>query len=112
MTTHDQASGQPRAVLAVLAMASATAFVLVYVAAATFGPGVTYDSTMYMSAASSLVSGHGLTRLDGGPLTSWPPLYSWLMGAGAVLQFDPMPTGLLVNAISYAAAVFLAGTLV
>lgn len=57
---------------------------------APFGPGVSYDSVYYLSAAKSLASGDGLASFESEPMVDWPPLFPLLLGLGSALGLDPV----------------------
>ena len=82
-----------------------------------WGIGVGYDSIFYLSAADNLLSGSGLSRLDGYgniiPLTHFPPLYPILLAVlSFVLRMDMVSVSGLLSAISFGCLVFLTGWLV
>jgi hypothetical protein len=82
-----------------------------------WGIGVGYDSIFYLSAAENLLSGSGLSRLDGFgniiPLTHFPPLYPLLLAAlSFILRMDMVSVSGLLSAISFGCLVFLTGWLV
>lgn len=69
------------------------------------GIGVTPDSAIFVSAADSLVSGHGLTTEVGQPrlpLTHHPPLYPLLLAAGKLLTGSYYSAAMLLNLLSFA----------
>ena len=52
---------------------------IVFNATAQYGIGLSQDSVVYIAAAQNLVTGQGLSGLDGNPVTLWPPLYPSLL---------------------------------
>jgi len=56
------------------------------------GVGVSPDSTIYIEAARNLLNGEGLTAA-GRPVAHYPPGYSWLLAAAALLTGLDVPQG-------------------
>jgi hypothetical protein len=76
-------------------------FCLVGVVTARFGPGVSSDSAFYLSAAENFARGKGFVDFGGGPLTFWPPLYPFLLGAIQwATGLAPMIAGRWLNALA------------
>jgi hypothetical protein len=80
------------------------------------GPGTTGDSVSYVMGAESLRSGEGYSRLSGAgenlPITGFPPGYSVVLAAATQIGGDPYQAGRLLNALLFAANIFLAGVIV
>lgn len=75
------------------------------------GPGLSTDAVNYLATADHLAVGGGFTSFEGGPYVLWPPLYPLLLAIPrAVFGLDPLTFGAWLNAIAFAAAVFLTGT--
>ena len=73
------------------------------------GPGVSPDSTTYIEAARSLLSGNGLT-VTGKPLTHYPPAYPLLLAAAAVFQGgDILEGGRILGALLFGVNTALLG---
>lgn len=81
------------------------AFAWVLAATARWGPGVSSDGVTYLSLARSLAAGRGLVRFDGATVSSWPPLYPWLLSLGVRTGLEPSDAARLVGAVSAAVAV-------
>ncbi len=82
-----------------------------------WGIGVGYDSIFYLSAADNLLSGLGLSRLDGYgsaiPLTHFPPFYSFsIAGLSFVTGFESDFTARILAAILFGCLIVLSGWLV
>ncbi len=76
------------------------------------GAGMSPDSVTYLSAARNLASGHGYTDFTGQALTTFPPGYPALVAVINVLGLSIATGARIVNAVSFAAIVILAGALV
>lgn len=81
-----------------------------------WGIGVGYDSIFYLSAADNLLSGQGLSRLDGYgnviPLTHFPPLYSLLLaGLSFITGFSTDLAARILAAIFFGLLVAISGWL-
>jgi len=81
-----------------------------------WGVGLSPDSMVYIGAARSLLSGHGLSLPsysgDFTPMTHYPPLFStWLAGMG-YLGIDPVHGARLLNAMIFPASISLMGVVV
>ena len=76
-------------------------FSLVWVETARYGPGVSSDSAFYLSAAENFAAGKGFVDFGGGPLTFWPPLYPFLLGAIQwATGLAPFVSGRVINALT------------
>jgi len=64
------------------------------------GAGVSPDSTIYINAVKSLLSGKGFS-VDGNPITHYPPLYPLFLAATSILQSDIIQAARLLNAILF-----------
>lgn len=86
-------------------LAVLTAF-LILLQATTYGPGVSPDSTKYLSAANYLLSTGGFMTFAG-PYVSWPPLYPTLLAVSSILHIDPLLFATILNALSIALAILI-----
>jgi hypothetical protein len=105
-------SGRRRAgpaVAAFLALAGALAAALVLFLTARGGAGVSPDSVMYLSAARSLLAGHGLVGCQGAPFVEWAPLVPGLMALAALAGLEPFAAIRMVNALAAGAIAILVG---
>ncbi len=75
------------------------------------GAGVSPDSTIYIGAARSLLSGEGFTA-NGRPITQYPPLFSVFLAAVGLFQPDLVQAARLLNSLLLAANVGLVALLV
>lgn len=88
-----------RSVCCALTMiASLLGAALVLVATSTFGPGVSPDSALYLSAAESVAAGHGYVTYDGQLYAHLPPLYPTLLAVGMQLGLDAHTAARFLNA--------------
>lgn len=71
------------------------------------GPGLSPDSTYYLSSGMNMANGHGLTVFTGEPLTVFPPGLPFIVAVGEEVGLGAQPTLRLVNAISFGATVVL-----
>lgn len=74
-----------------------------------YGPGVNWDSVMYMSVAENLVAGKGFVTFQGSPLTIWPPLFPMLLTPGVFLGFDAQDSAGFVNAAAFGLTILFSG---
>ena len=74
-----------------------------------FGATLSPDSAHYIAAARNLLSGEGLLRIDGQPITAWPPLYRLLLAAASLGLFDPIAVAGPLNAVLFGLTVFTVG---
>ncbi len=86
--------------------------ILVHILISAHGPGVSTDAVNYLATADHLAAGGGFTSFEGGPYVLWPPLYPILLAIPEVMfGLDPLTFGAGLNAIAFAAIVFLSGVL-
>lgn len=99
-------------VLGSLALAGVAAVVY----ATQWGAGISPDSTRYVGAARSILSGQGVSVLSGDgsavPLTKWPPLFPLLLAAAGATGLGPLEAARWVNALFFGGNVLLVGLLV
>lgn len=94
----------------VLSMLAILAMLLAGVATSKYGAGVSSDATKYLSVSQSLLDGNGLYDHKGGPLLSWPPLYSIILaGISFLTGWDVFVTGWYFNVFLLGLNVFLSG---
>ncbi len=88
---------------------------LVVIAATPWGIGLSPDSAVYIGGARSLLGGTGFSSpTDSGgfaPIVHFPPLYSLVLAALAVLGADPLQGARWLAALLFACNVILAGAL-
>jgi len=84
---------------------------LVLLSTSLYGVGISPDSTSYISAARSLLSGSGYLRYDGGPFVQWPPLFPTLLAALGLIGIEPLDGARFVNAFIFGFIVFTSGQL-
>jgi hypothetical protein len=102
-------TARSRILLAVLSLAAAAT---VLVSTSRYGAGLSPDSVNYVAAARSFAAGKGLAMYNGSPFVIFPPLYPALLGSiSHVTGLDPLSFAHIVNAILFAAIVFLSGVL-
>lgn len=73
-----------------------------------FGPGLTPDSSTYVSVARSLVDGEGFVAFHG-DLTLFPPLFPIVLAIVGVFGVDALAAAAWVNAGAFGGAVWLVG---
>jgi hypothetical protein len=77
-----------------------------------YGAGVSSDATKYLSVAQNLLEGNGLYDHKGGPLLSWPPLYSIILaGLSLLTGWDVFVAGWYFNVFLLGLNVFLSGVI-
>ncbi len=84
---------------------------LVLVNTIRWGAGLSQDSAYYISAARSLLAGHGFTCFDGTPFVAWPPLFPLTLAGLGRLGIEPLAGAWLVNTLAFGVVVFLTGIL-
>lgn len=89
---------------------AAVAFMAVLVSTAS-GPGLSPDSTGYISVGLNLAKGEGFINWAGETLTIWPPGLPVVIALGELVGVGPYWTLRLVNAATIAAIVALSATL-
>jgi hypothetical protein len=95
-----------------LSVFSILAILLAGVATSKYGAGVSSDSTKYLSVSQNLLDGNGLYDHKGGPLLSWPPLYSILIaGLSLLTGLDVFVAGWYFNAFLLGLNLFLSGVI-
>ena len=103
--------------LAIILSAFGIAGLLLIWLSTPWGVGVGYDSIFYLSASENLLSGLGLSRLDGYgqviPLTHFPPFYSMAIAGFSMIGGVPTDTAArLFAAILFAFLVGFSGWLI
>lgn len=74
------------------------------------GVGLEWDSANYIVVARNLLAGEGFVQIFAHkPYTLWPPLYPLLLAGASFFVFDPRDVAGPVNAILFAATIFVAG---
>lgn len=73
-----------------------------------FGPGLTPDSSTYVSVARSLLEGEGFVSYYG-HLKLFPPLFPLVVAAGGAFGVDAIAVAAWLNAAAFGATVWIAG---
>jgi len=95
-----------------LAILAVIASIVCGVATSRYGAGVSSDATKYLSVAQNLLAGNGLYDHKGGPLLSWPPLYSIILaGLSLISGLDVFVAGWFFNVFLLGLNVFLSGVI-
>ena len=82
----------------------------IVIATGPYGVGISADSVTYISVSRNFTSGLGLLDYNMNPLVSYPPMYSILVSVFSnLLNKDPIQTIPFLNAILFAATIFLSG---
>ena len=102
--SHEYSAGEWPTMATSLVAISGAAALLAWWSTASYGVGVSPDSTHYIGAARSLLTGQGL-RFNGAAYTHWPPLYPALLAQFGAASVDP-----LVSARSFAALLYALNT--
>ena len=76
---------------------------------ATYGVGLEWDSTAYISTARNLLDGEWFNRIYKWPYLHWPPLYPVLLAAASFGVFDPYDVAGPLNAAAFGLTIFVAG---
>ena len=72
-----------------------------------FGPGLTPDSAIYISAAHNLSAGKGFVSLFGDKYAYYPPLYPIVLATIGIFHDDMIAVAAVVNAIAFGLTVFV-----
>lgn len=95
-----------------LAALSLAAILLAGLATSKYGAGVSSDATKYLAVAQNLLDGRGLYDHKGGPLLSWPPLYSMLIaGLSLIIGLDVFVAAWYFNVFLLGLNLFLSGVI-
>jgi hypothetical protein len=95
-----------------LLLASIAGVCIIYLATYRFGPGLSTDATLNLSAAVNLMHGKGFVDLYGTSVIQWPPLYAFLLATlSRVTGVDVFQIGWHLNAIAFGLIVFFSGLL-
>ena len=95
-----------------LTLISIAGVAIIYLATYRFGPGLSTDAVLNLSAAANLMHGRGFIDLYGNPMTQWPPLYaSILLILSRITGMDIFIAGWHLNAIVFGLIVFFSGIL-
>jgi hypothetical protein len=95
-----------------LSVLAVVATVLAGIATSKYGAGVSSDATKYLSVAQNLLDGNGLFDHKGGPLLSWPPLYSMILaGLSLLTGLDVFVAGWYLNVFLLGLNIFLSGVI-
>ena len=81
----------------------------ILVRTATYGAGLTEDSTSLLSAALNLLAGDGLQHSRGAPLTAYAPLFPLLTAFIALFGVEPAEAGRWVNGLAFGLVILTAG---
>jgi hypothetical protein len=97
-----------RTVLLLMSLAGVAAVLL---CTSRYGIGVSPDSSNYIAAARSLLSGDGFLYFDGRAYTVWPPLFPMLLALLGLAGLEPMIGARVLNVLAFGATIFVSGTL-
>lgn len=81
----------------------------ILVRTATYGAGLTEDSTSLLSAALNLLAGEGLQHSRGAPLTAYAPLFPLLTAFVALFGVEPAEAGRWINGLAFGLVILTAG---
>jgi hypothetical protein len=93
----------------VIVASSIAGVVLSLVSTSRYGAGLSSDSTAYISAARSLLAGHGYVCHDGNLYTGWPPLFPTLLAGIGLVGIDPATGARFLNALAFGGIIFVSG---
>ena len=98
-----------RVALALVAAMAALGTAHILIRTWTHGATVGFDAVHYLATAENLASGAGLTRLDGLPYVSWPPLFPMLLAFFELIGGDAEEAGRWINSIAFGVIVLVSG---
>ncbi len=84
---------------------------LVLIATSRYGPGISPDSAVYISAANNLMSGDEYLTWSMSPLVSHPPLFPTILAVLGSMGIDVLTAARFFNAIVLGMIVFASGIL-
>ena len=96
----------PCALLIVVLAGLGAAHILVRTAS--YGAGISPDSSYLLSTALNFLAGEGWRDFTGYPTVGWPPLFPLLVALGGVV-IDPLEAGRLVNAAAFGLTLLATG---
>ena len=102
-----RAVAQPSLLIILLLSVAGAAHILVRTA--TYGAGLTEDSTSLWSAALNLLAGEGLQHSRGAPLTAYAPLFPLVMAFIGWFGMEPAEGGRWVNGLAFGLVILTAG---
>ena len=97
----------PCALLIVVLAGLGAAHILVRTAS--YGAGISPDSSYLLSTALNFLAGEGWRDFAGRPQTGWPPLFPLLLAALGWVGIDPLEAGRLVNAAAFGLTLLATG---
>ncbi len=98
--------------LIIIIISSVVSVFLLFNATKNWGPGYSYDSIGYLSAARNTIEGLGLRIYAGDPLVLQPPLYPLFLALIALLSGkDPIVFMQFINCLFFGLTIFLTGCL-
>ena len=74
-----------------------------------YGPGLGWDSVVYLSLAQNLLAGDGFIQFTGGYVTFWPPLYPLSLAAASLGLVNPFAIAGPLNAAIFGLTIFITG---
>ncbi len=102
-----RAVAQPSLLIILLLSVAGAAHILLRTA--TYGAGLTEDSTSLWSAALNLLAGEGLQHSRGAPLTAYAPLFPLLLAFIGWFGGEPVEAGRWVNGLAFGLVILTAG---
>ena len=81
--------------------------VLIFVATARYGVGLSSDSVTYLAGARNILEGRGYANFDGAPVLAFPPLFSITIAMLSAGLFDLASAARFLNALCFGSVVFL-----
>lgn len=85
---------------------------IIYLATYRFGPGLSTDAVLNLSATANIMHGRGFVDLYGTAMIQWPPLYAILLAMlSRITGVDIFLIGWHLNAIVFGLIVFFSGIL-
>lgn len=91
-------------------LAGLAGMALVLVTVSSYGAGISGDAVYYLSGAENIAAGKGFFDHFGQPVTKFPPLYAYLLGALSWFTgANPLQVGTALNALAFGLIVIAAG---
>ncbi len=95
-------------ILPVFIVCSLAAFLLLLYVTSTGSVVDSFDSTVYIETARSVLSGNGF-QYDGKPMTHYPPVYPLLLALSGLMKVDPLDGARMLHAVIFALNTFIVG---
>ncbi len=99
--------------LLLLAGIALTGSILLLIATAPWGIGVSRDGVRYIGGARSILQGHGyVNHINLEPITQWPPLFPFALAVIGLLGIDPVEGARILHVVLFGLNILVAGLII